>query len=274
MEKRFGIIGNPVKGSLSPLLFGAAYGGRFAYDLIEEPGFDKAWERFLEGYHGINVTAPFKEDAFRKAGVITPSAKAVGAANLIVKTPLGTEAHNTDFLGIKMIIAETVSNSYTDTPRALIVGCGGAGRAAAAAAAQSGFKTTVMNRSAGRARALAEALPEYGLEVAPVQDLGGRLRDSDLVIYTVPSAMDGLRELREDVFAPTGRGPKVLLEANYKTPSFSWELLETLHKGGCRYISGLRWLLLQAVAGYGIFTGLDPDAEAMRKVIGNIAENH
>ena len=58
--KRFGLIGNPVAGSLSPRLFEAAYGGRYAYDLIEGAVFDTSWQRFLDDYDGINITAPFK----------------------------------------------------------------------------------------------------------------------------------------------------------------------------------------------------------------------
>ena len=63
--KKFGLIGNPVKGSKSPLLFNAAYNGMtqedgsaYSYDLIEEDGFENAWEHFLNDYSAINVTAP------------------------------------------------------------------------------------------------------------------------------------------------------------------------------------------------------------------------
>ena len=44
--KRFGLIGNPVAGSLSPRLFEAAYGGRYTYDLIEGAEFAASWQRF------------------------------------------------------------------------------------------------------------------------------------------------------------------------------------------------------------------------------------
>ena len=84
--KRFGLIGHPVAGSFSPRLFEAAYGGRYAYDLIEGAEFGASWRRFLEGYHGINVTAPFKLDAFESVDVLTESARLCGAVNLAVKT--------------------------------------------------------------------------------------------------------------------------------------------------------------------------------------------
>ena len=66
--KRFALIGHPVAGSLSPRLFTAAYEGRYPYDLIDAP-FDEAWARFLADYHGINVTAPYKQDAFRAVDI-------------------------------------------------------------------------------------------------------------------------------------------------------------------------------------------------------------
>jgi shikimate 5-dehydrogenase len=80
----------------------------------------------------------------------------------------------------------------------------------------------------------------------PVEDLPSL--SPDLVIYTVPGPMDGFPEFPE----------AIVLEANYRTPCL---------KGcGRTYISGLRWLLFQAVAGYEIFTGETPDADAMFRI--------
>ena len=62
--KKYGLIGDPVKGSLSPALFKAAYGGKYPYDLVEGGDFEVSWQRFLDGYSAINVTAPFKELAY------------------------------------------------------------------------------------------------------------------------------------------------------------------------------------------------------------------
>ena len=64
--KKYGLIGNPISTSKSPALFNAGYSGKYVYDLIEESDFDTAYGRFLDGYEGINVTAPFKEQAFQK----------------------------------------------------------------------------------------------------------------------------------------------------------------------------------------------------------------
>lgn len=258
--KRFGLIGNPVAGSLSPRLFEAAYGGRYPYDLIEGADFDRSWQRFLDGYDGINITAPFKLDAFRSVDVLSDSARLCGAVNLAVKTPDGIVGYNTDVDGVVLSVRET----GIPVSEALVVGCGGAGRAAAVAALRLGCRVTLVNRTPSRAASLAAELgcgwmpagrlttrvpgvlsPDGNVPTAPGEVLQAR---PDLVIYTVPGPMEGLPDFPD----------AVILEANYRTP--------VLAGRGRAYVSGLRWLLYQAVAGYSIFTSEAPDRDAMLRI--------
>ena len=234
--KRFGLIGHPVAGSFSPRLFEAAYGGRYAYDLIEGADFGISWQRFLDGYDGINITAPFKQDAFRAVDILSDDARLCGAVNLAVKTPSGLVGYNTDVDGVILAVRET----GLPVSEALVTGCGGAGRAAAVAALRLGCHVTLANRTPSRAAALAE---ELGCDWIPVDDLPAI--SPDLVVYTIPGPMEGLPDFPD----------AVILEANYRTPC--------LKDRGRTYVSGLRWLLYQAVAGYEIFTGETPDAGAM-----------
>lgn len=237
--KRFGLIGHPVAGSFSPKLFAAAYGGRYAYDLMESADFGASWQRFLDEYDGINITAPFKESAFRAVDALSDDARLCGAVNLAVKTQDGIVGYNTDVDGVVLAVRE----AGLPVSDALIVGCGGAGRAAAVAARRLGCRVTLANRTPARAAALAEDL---GCDWIPADDLSAL--SPDLVIYTVPGSMDSF---------PDFPGA-VILEANYRTPC--------LEGRGKAYISGLRWLLYQAVAGYEIFTGETPDADAMFRI--------
>ena len=237
--KRFGLIGHPVAGSLSPRLFEAAYGGRYSYDLLEGADFSVSWQRFLDGYDGINITAPFKQDAFRAVDVLSEDARRCGAVNLAVKTADGLAGFNTDVDGVVLAVQET----GLPVTEALVVGCGGAGRAAAVAAQRLGCRVTLTNRTSARAASLASQL---GCAWAPLPTLTSL--SPDLVIYTVPGPMEGLPDFPE----------AVILEANYKTPC--------LEGHGRAYVSGLRWLLYQAVAGYEIFTGEKPDASAMFRI--------
>ena len=67
---KYGLIGYPIAHSKSPALFQAAYpDSDMTYDLIEETDFERAYRRFLDTYDAVNVTAPFKGDAFRKVDV-------------------------------------------------------------------------------------------------------------------------------------------------------------------------------------------------------------
>ena len=214
--KRFGLIGNPVAGSLSPRLFEAAYGGRYTYDLIEGAEFAASWQRFLDEYDGINITAPFKQDAFKAVDRLSDDARLCGAVNLAVKTPDGIVGYNTDVDGVALSVREV----GLPVSEALVVGCGGAGRAAAVAALRLGCRVTLANRTVDKAASLAADL---GCDWIPVDDLPALSPD--------------------------------ILEANYRTP--------VLAGRGRAYISGRRWLLYQAVAGYSIFTGETPDADEM-----------
>ena len=152
--KRFGLIGNPVAGSLSPRLFEAAYGGRYTYDLIEGAEFAASWQRFLDEYDGINITAPFKQDAFNAVDHLSDDARLCGAVNLAVKTPDGLVGYNTDVDGVVLSVREV----GLPVSEALVVGCGGAGRAAAVAALRLGCHVTLANRTIDKALSLAADL--------------------------------------------------------------------------------------------------------------------
>ncbi len=175
---KFGLIGYPIAHSLSPRLFTAAYDGRFAYELIETDDFAMAWQTFLDGYKAINVTAPFKGDAFQRADILSPECERVGATNLCVKTDQGINAYNSDYLGVKSLI-EGLSGT------AAVIGYGGAGKAAMAAAEDVGLKTKLYRHN----------------EIASGVS-------ADVIIYTLPRSVEGVDKLQ----------CSVLLEANYKDP--------------------------------------------------------
>ena len=139
--KRFGIIGDPIAHSMSPRLFRAAYGGRYPYDLIEGSDFEASWERFLKDYDGINVTAPFKEKAAAKADILSPAVSRIGASNLIVKTSEGIFADNSDYHGVVL----TLRSHNFRCGKALVIGCGGAGKAAAVALFDEGWDVSILN---------------------------------------------------------------------------------------------------------------------------------
>lgn len=294
MEK-YGLIGDPIAKSLSPALFTSGYAGKYIYDLIQGSEFEASWRRFLEEYSAINVTAPFKEDAFAQVialakngyGTVSGPVLKTGATNLIVKRD-GIHAYNSDFTGIILSVAEqmfpgliqecyaafgdkgyikvhqyirqNIEEHYGQKPQCLIVGCGGAGKAAAVAAAEMGFSTILMNRTEAKAQEFALSLPEYGFIVDPISDFKGAFRECDLVIYTLAMGLDDIATLEDSDYKGEGSRKKILLEANYKTPSFG-------PRDDWSYASGRRWILYQALTGYGLMTGETPDFEAMERAM-------
>ena len=254
-HSRFGLIGHPIAHSLSPALFKAGYEGRYPYELIEGENFEESYRKFLEEYDGINVTAPFKELAFAKADILSPECESVGATNLLVKTPLGVKAFNSDFLGVRMWLEEVAAEVLTEKISVLIVGLGGAGKAAAAAAESLGMKVVRMNRTVRDEK------------TRPLDDFKECFREADIIVYNIPTGIQALNELTDKDFTP-GK-PKFILEANYKDPSFGKEILAKMQTANplARYTGGKTWLLYQAVTGYEIFTGEKPDLAGMYDVL-------
>ncbi len=295
--KKFGLIGYPIAESRSPMLFEKAFGGKYEYDLIEGEDFEAAWQKFIDDYQAINVTAPFKQKAFEKVvamavegkGIVSGPCFKIKATNLLLKGPEGIEAHNSDFTGIILSVAEAyfpglteecyarfgsrgyikvhqyfkqnIGQIFAEKPQALIVGCGGAGRAAAVAAAEMGFDVALMNRTHSVAEALAAEIPEYNFIAVPMTDFKESLKECELVIYTVPQAVDAINDLTIDDLAGFSR--KVIMEANYKTPAFSGEVLKKLEYAGATYIPGKTWHTYQGLTGYGIMAGEQPDLKAL-----------
>lgn len=236
---KFALIGHPVAGSLSPVLIKAAYRGRHTYDLVDRASFDDAWQVFVQQYDGINVTAPFKQDAFARVNVRDAKARATGAVNLVIPCREGYAGYNTDVDGVLVALQET-GLRFAD---ALVVGTGGAARAAAYAAQALGCSVTVCGRSLEKAAAL-------GCRAVSFEEAS--LMQPDVILYTLPG--------RAPVPSGLPFAGAVVLEAEYRMPQLS--------SVACRlYVSGRRWMLGQAVAGYRLFTGEEPCVEEMLKVL-------
>jgi shikimate 5-dehydrogenase len=135
------------------------------------------------------------------------------------------------------------------------VGSGGAGKAAKAAAESLGFTTTVINRT------------QHTPEIKPLSAFRDEFLKADIIIYNLPVRIDRINELTDEDISTCGR--KVILEANYRNPSFDNSLTDRWKNINpeIEYIDGKEWLLAQAVTGYELFTGEQPDSDAMRGVL-------
>ncbi len=245
---KFGLIGHPVSHSKSPEFFKEAYPGRddFSYDLIDEEDFETAYRRFIAGYDAINVTSPFKDRAFRKADATDTISRELFAVNLLKKDGNRIIGYNTDYWAVE----EILKGLGCRRQNALVVGCGGAAKAAALAAKKLPMSVTLANRDWEKARDFCFAAG--GITPMRLEQAEKGVPEFDLLVYAVP-----VRTALLDTLDLDG---KTVVEANYKDPC----LKDICKERGIRYVSGLEWLERQAVASFRRMTGEEPDEELVK----------
>ena len=261
---KFSLIGNPISHSKSPALFKAAYGEcGHTYTLLEAPTCKEAISRFTrEGFTGCNVTSPFKDDVMEHVDLPDRISSILGSANTIVCKDGKLHSYNTDYYGVQNTLLEHfATNSGADTIpaaantggaplKALVIGAGGAGKAAALAVKDMGMEVWLANRSSNAARPFAERI---GAEYVPLEKIPMLLDEADIIVYSLSMA---IAQLNGESFEG-----KTVFEANYAHPNLT-------DKGACKYIDGRYWLYNQAIPSFRLFTSQEPCTWAMKEVMG------
>jgi shikimate dehydrogenase len=242
---RYAVVGDPVAHSASPRLFATL--GRhlglvldYRAERITAEEFPSFLARVREGaYRGVSVTLPHKEAALRLSDDASEAARAVGAANtLVLSEGMRLLADNTDGVGLLRALAE-YGVSLKDK-RVLVLGAGGAARAAVHAARTAGARSVhVSNRTPRRAEQLAAALGAAAvrLEAPALQPL---LEATDVLLQA--SAAGLLRP--EETALPPGcvLHPRLtVLDMVYRP--LETALLRAARAAGARPIDGL-WMLI------------------------------
>jgi shikimate dehydrogenase len=267
---RYAVFGHPIAHSLSPrlhALFAEQTGIALEYTAIDvsPDEFGRALgEFFARGGHGANVTLPHKAAAFALADVHTPTAQRLGVANVLTLLPDGrVEADSNDGAGM---IADMRGRFGCD-PRGrgvLLLGAGGAARAAAFALLDAGARSlTLANRTPERARALVDALSEPGRARASAWAELGHRGPFDLVVnatsagvqhaaLALPSSLVQAHTFAYDLsYGPAAR------------PFVAWA-----QAAGCAAVfDGLGMLVETAAASFERWHGVRPDADAALKAI-------
>lgn len=253
---KFSLIGNPISHSKSPALFRAAYpSGPHTYTLLEAPTCKEALRRFTsEGFTGTNVTSPFKDEVMEYISFPDNISSILGSSNTILCKEGKLHSYNTDYYGVRNTLADALKESSPgweeNPPAALVVGAGGAGKAAALAVRDMGMKVWFANRSSHTAAPFASKI---GVEYIPLEQIPLVLSQTGIVVYNLSMEIEPLRHASLE--------GKMLLEANYAHPNLTG-------KGAARYISGRYWLYNQAIPAFRIFTGEEPCTGAMKEIMG------
>ena len=204
------------------------------------------------GYAGANVTVPHKLAARALCDRLSHAARAIGAVNTMSFRDGRVEGENTDGPGLLDAIGEPVAGR-----RALVLGAGGAGRAAAWALHDAGAEVTIWNRTAERAAALAD---ELGIRQVP------HPHAADVLVNSTSVGLDaGATE--EQVLAALGLDgadpPPLLVDLPYGTERTA--LVGWAERGGSRVVDGIEVLVRQGARSFALWTGSEPPVEAMKK---------
>lgn len=253
MTDRYAVIGNPVAHSKSPWIhaeFARACGQDIDYGRIEAPrqGFAAAVDAFrAAGGRGLNVTLPFKEEAFRYCAQVSDRARVAQVANTLV---LKGEAFgdNTDGVGLVRDLSRNLAVELQGKS-VLLMGAGGAAQGVVAALLEAGVAELVIaNRTVGRAQALAARFP--GSIACGYDALGGK--SFELVINATSAGLASeMPPLPRSVY-----GPKTLaydMVYGRDTP-----FLAAARAAGARACDGLGMLVEQAAESFFLWRGVRP----------------
>jgi 3-dehydroquinate dehydratase/shikimate dehydrogenase len=252
---RFGLIGDPIGHSLSPTVFNAAFaadGSGSGYVPVAAADFADALALAGEaGLQGVSVTMPFKTEAASLAA--TAAARSMGAVNTLVHRRGQWEGHNTD--GPAVVAALRGAALDPVGSRVLLLGAGGAARAAAWSLRDAGATVLVANRTRSRAVALAAAVG------GQVVDWEGRAEAAfDAVINATPVGLTTTAEM--PIATDRLAAGCVAMEMVYRPLETAW--LRRAREHGCRTVRGLEMFLHQAAAQYCLWTGADAPLTVMR----------
>ena len=271
MTRLFGVIGHPIDHSLSPamhtvalraLRLDAVYS---AFDV--PPALLRPILRafMLAGLEGLNVTVPLKEAAIPLLDRVDPTARIIGAVNTIVIRNRRMVGYNTDGIGFLRALREL--GWRPGTTRTLLLGAGGAARAAAWELARlRGSDLTIANRHLARAqrlvRWLRHHLPRARVQAKSLSAV--RPGDADLIVNATTV---GMRADDRPLIEPSGlrRGTLVYDLVYHRETA----LVREARRRGCVAASGLSMLLYQGAESLRLWLHRAPPIEVMRRALIN-----
>jgi len=195
VKEIFAIIGNPIFHSLSPRLHNASYRAMNYPALflpLQVDNFAEFWRDFVQAkqldtfgfpINGMTVASPHKEEAFLTAKNVSAMVQQTQAANILIRNNGWWRADTTD--PDVVYAASNQKNVNVREKRAAVIGCGGAGRAIAAALAESGAGVTLINRGTERGERAASLL---GLPYIPLLNFDAE--GYDIVVNATPVGRD------------------------------------------------------------------------------------
>ena len=251
-----GVIGFPVKHSLSPVFQNAAlsYMGLnmvyLPFEIRPENLRDAVRGLMLAGVRGLNVTVPHKEAVLELADWLSDEVREIGAANTLKFSEGRIEAYNTDWMGFLRAVREVVD---VENRKVLVLGAGGASRAVLYALKKAGAQILLWNRTREKAVKLAD---RFG--VRAVDSVEEAIEEAEVIVNTTSV---GLKEDDPPLFDyGLIKREHVVIDLIYReTP-----LIRTARERGCSFQTGFPMLVYQGAESFRIWTGCEPPLKIMK----------
>lgn len=256
----YGVIGNPVAHSLSPLLHNTGFIARRMND-VYLPFMVPDLRDFLRaveplGIHGFSVTLPHKQAILRHLDDCDPLAAAIGAVNTVVVRGKGKlYGYNTDYVGVLRALQQRVALRGS---RVLIYGAGGAARAIAFALGQTGAIVNICARRAAEARRLARAAGGEAIERRHL-----RREFFDAIVNATPVGMHP--RAAESPLRTNELNCRLVFDSIYRP--LNTRLLVLAQRRGIETVSGVEMFVAQGTAQWEIWTGLRAPEKQMRAAV-------
>ena len=265
----FGVVGDPVGHSLSPLIHNGAYkhaGLDARYLPFRVPRGDLG--AFIKAYQeipvrGYSVTIPHKEAAAKLANWRDPAVEKTGSANTLVLTAEGLKAYNTDLPAAMQSLETATTSQDTPTPlkdrTVLILGAGGVARTIAFGLLGAGTQVVVTNRTAERAQKLAA---EVGCRHVDWAARHGVICDTLINCTSV-----GMHpNVDESPIHNSFLKPGLLVFDTIYTPETTMLLREAAERS-CTILTGVDMFVRQAAMQFRLFTGQEPPIDVMAQLV-------
>lgn len=269
--KRFAVMGNPVAHSKSPFIhkqFAHQFNHALEYTAIQVDigGLRQAVEQFrAHGGSGLNITLPFKLDAFRLAEQLSERAQIAQAVNTLrFDKDDSIFGDNTDGTGLVHDIEHNLDVHIKDK-QVLVLGAGGAVRGVLAPLLKHHpARVMVANRTVAKAKQLVRDFAAHGkIEVCGFDELRGK--HFDIVINGTSASLQGELPPLPDTLLARGALAYDMMYADKPTPFMEWAVLHAAGKA----VDGIGMLVEQGAESYLIWNGVRPDTRpviaALRK---------
>jgi len=263
--KVYGVIGNPLKTTISPWFFNTVFGLENS-DAVYVPFPVNSINDFFQlakefDIQGLSVTVPYKETVLSLLSKYSNMVQSIGACNTMYQCEEGWFGENTDCTGFSDSLLAFINKKHLKHLKVSVIGAGGAARAAAAEIYRMGGKAAILNRSAHKAKNIAA---KYKFQWGGLDNQGIEIMSkySDIIIQASPVGMDGYDEVYNDpleLYHFTGR--EAVMDLIY-TPPLS-PFLKRAAAAGCKTINGYDMVIRQACLQYAAFTGHEIPAQLL-----------